>query len=282
VRLPARRHSVLALLLAVVPVAVGSCAALGIPGLPGQPPVGGLTPPQVTFAGATLVSSPSTHDLAAYYCPELVSAPFGTSALLCQQLFGPRPDPRALNVAFDLRFHVSNPNQIPLPVASILAAATVFPTTGSAQLGAVCLALCPAGAVGCGAAQPGACEASSRDVRSLADFVNNAVPQLLMSSGLALAAGQPPSFVAPQVVASSELDLVARYAFGPEQLLAVMRQLASQASNDLRAGRAPTFTIPYRVEGTIWFDAGSIGRIAVGWGPSQGTWTLPTGGLTAL
>ncbi len=49
--------------------------------------------------------------------------------------------------------------------------------------------------------------------------------------------------------------------------------------NELRAGRAPTFTIPYRLEGTIWFDAGCIGRIAVGWGPTQGTWVLPVEGL---
>ena len=159
----------------------------------------------MTFAGATLVSSPASRDLAAYYCPELVSAPFGASTLLCQQLFGPRPNPRALTVALDLRLHVKNPNQIPLPLSSILAVATVFPTTASSQLGAVCLGLCPAGAVGCGPAQPGACEASSRDVRSLADFVNNAVPQLQIANGIALAAGQPPVFVAPQVVAASEL-----------------------------------------------------------------------------
>ena len=271
---PAPLRRLLGFLLA--PLLVGSCAQLGIPGLA---PFMSVTPPSVTFAGATLVSSPASRDLAAYYCPEMVSAPFGASTLLCQQLFGPRPNPRALTVAFDLRFHVKNPNQIPLPLSSILAAATVFPTTASSQLGAVCLGLCPAGAVGCGPAQPGACEASSRDVRSLADFVNNSVPQLLIANGIALAAGQPPVFVAPQVVAASELDVVARYAFGPEQLLAVMRQLASQAAGDLRAGRAPTFTIPYRMEGTIWFDAGSIGRIAVGWGPTQGTWTLPVAGL---
>jgi hypothetical protein len=80
--------------------------------------------------------------------------------------------------------------------------------------------------------------------------------------------------VAPQVVASGELDITARYAFGPEPLLAAMRQLASQSANDLKSGRAPTFTIPYKVEGTFWFDGGSLGRIAIGWGPTEGTFTL--------
>jgi hypothetical protein len=265
-----------ALALALGPL-VGSCALLN---LPPAGPLGAVTLPSVTFGGATLVGAPSGRQLAAYYCPELVSAPFGTAGLLCEQLFGPRPDPRTMNVAFDLRFHIVNPNQIPLPVASVLAAATVFPATASAKLGAVCLSLCPAGAAGCtGGAPPGACEASSRDVRSLADFMNNSVPQLLIANGLALAAGQPPSFVAPQIVASGAMDITARYAFGPEQLLAVLRQLAAQSAGDLRSGRAPSFTIPYRLEGTIWFDAGSIGRLAVGWGPTEGTWTLPVEGL---
>jgi hypothetical protein len=85
--------------------------------------------------------------------------------------------------------------------------------------------------------------------------------------------------VAPPLNASAQIDVVARYSFGPEQLLSVLRQLAVQSMGELRAGRAPTFTIPYRLEGTMWFDAGSIGRIAVGWGPTQGTWVLPVEGL---
>ena len=36
---------------------------------------------------------------------------------------------------------------------------------------------------------------------------------------LALATGQPPSFVAPPLNASSQIDVVARYSFGPGQLL---------------------------------------------------------------
>lgn len=270
-------HVLLVLLLA--PLAATSCAELNFPGATGLPAA--VTLPSVTFGGATLAAAPSGKQLAAYYCPELVSAPFGTAALLCEQFFGPRPDPRTMTVAFDLHFHIANPNQIPLPVASLLAAATVFPTTANAKLGAVCLSLCPAGAPGCAGAAPNACEASSRDVHSLADFMNNSVPQFLIANGLALAAGQPPSFVAPQVVASSTIDITARYAFGPEQLLAVLRQLAAQAASDLKSGRAPTFTIPYRLEGTIWFDAGSLGRLAVGWGPTDGTWTLPVEGLIA-
>jgi hypothetical protein len=273
------RRLALPLPLALLTLTLGSCAELGLPplGVPGAPPV---TPPSVTFVGATLVRAPRAQDLAAHYCPQLVSAPFGAASFLCQQAFGPPPPPSAMVVSFDLRFRVSNPNQVPLPLASALVATTLFPATTGEKLGAVCVALCDDGAPGCtGVAPPGACEASSRDVRSLNDFVDKSLPQLLIANGIALANGQPPQFTLPPITASSQADVTVRYSFGPEQLLYVMRDLAAQSVDQLKAGRLPTFTIPYRLEGTVWFDAGSIGRIAVGWGPVQGTWTLPVEGI---
>jgi hypothetical protein len=260
-------------------VLLGSCAQLGLPPLtgPGAIPI---KPPTVTYAGATLVRAPSTRDLAAHYCPELVQAPLGTGPILCRQAFGPPPPPSRMIVSFDLRFRVANPNQVPLPLASALVATTLFPATTGEKLGAVCVTLCPEGAAGCtGAAAPGACEASSRDVRSLQDFVDKSLPQLIISDGVALATGQPLSFTLPPIVASSEVDVTVRYSFGPEQLLLVMRDLAAQSVSELKAGRLPTFVIPYKLEGTVWFDGGSFGRIAVGWGPTQGTWTLPLAGI---
>jgi hypothetical protein len=59
----------------------------------------------------------------------------------------------------------------------------------------------------------------------------------------------------------------------------VLRQLASQSMNELKAGRTITFNIPYRLEGTVWADAGSLGRVAAGFGPVTGTWQLPTEGI---
>jgi hypothetical protein len=275
---PASRVARASLVLASV-VLFGSCAQLGLPPLaaPGAVPI---TPPSVTFVGATLVRAPSTQALAAHYCPELVQAPLGTGPLLCRQAFGPPPPPSAMVVSFDLVFRVANPNQVPLPLASALVATTLFPASTGEKLGAVCVSICPEGAAGCtGEAPPGACEASSRDVRSLNDFVDKSLPRLLISEGIALANGQAPSFTLPPITASSQVDVTVRYSFGPEQLLAVMRDLAAQSVNELKNGRLPTFTIPYRLEGTVWFDAGSIGRIAVGWGPTAGTWTLPVAGL---
>lgn len=254
-----------------------SCAQFGLPGL--NQGAASITPPSVTFVGATLARAPSTRLLSAYYCPQLVSAPLGAGAFICQQAFGPPPPPAAMTVSFNLKFHIANPNQVPLPVASALVATTLFPAATSQKLGAVCVTLCADGTSCNGTPPPGACEASSRDVRSLSDFVDKSLPQLLIANGIALANGQPPQFSLPPIVASSQVDITVRYSFGPEQLLLVLRDLASQSVAELKAGRVPSFAIPYRLEGTVWFDAGSIGRIAIGWGPAQGVWTLPIEGI---
>lgn len=40
-----------------------------------------------------------------------------------------------------------------------------------------------------------------------------------------------------------------------------------------------SFTIPYRIEGTVWLDVGSLGRVAIGLGPAEGSWTIPASAL---
>jgi len=234
----------------------------------------GIKPPQITFTGATLVSTPSRQQLAATYCPDLVQVPLGGATLLCQRLFGPRPSAESMAIAFDARLRIQNPNEIPLPLATLLGAVTVYQGATNEQTGATCVQLCPGGPGTCPTQDPAtACQASSHDISSLNDFANAAVG-LMVSNGLAAAAGQPPSFTAPTVAAASEIEVVARFSLAPAQILRVMRQLAEQSVGELQQGRAPSFAIPYRLEGTIWFDAGSFGRVAIPWGPASGTWTI--------
>jgi hypothetical protein len=254
------------------------CATLGLP----PPDRAGVTmqPPVLTFERVDLARAPSAAQLSGYYCPDLVSAPFGGGAVLCQGLFGARPDPATMTVDFDVSFKVTNPNQVPLPLSSLLAAVTVFPTAGNQKLGAACVSFCPAEAPSCATAgaNPNACQASSHDIHSLSDYAAAAAP-LLVVSGLKGGAGQLPSLLAPKLAPTGELQVVARMSLQPSELLAVMRQLAAQSVDELKQGRAPTFVIPYRLEGTVWFDAGTIGRVAVNWGPKEGTFTLPAAGL---
>jgi len=258
----------------VAPLLLSSCAMLQQLPLDRGPGPNALVPPAITFQGARLARTPSQAQMAAYMCPEVVSVPFGGAGILCQGFFGARPPAADMAVSFDLTFHVQNPNGVTIPLASVLTAVTVFPAATNQRLGAACLQLCPEGTPGCtGQPAPGACEASSRDVRSLNDFAG-AAANLLMAAGVAAAAGQPPSFVAPRVSGASQMDVTVRFSLGPEELFAAVRQLAAQSVDQLRAGRAVTFAVPYRLEGTVFFDTGSLGRLAVGFGPTDGVFNL--------
>lgn len=239
--------------------------------------------PTITFESATLVEAPSQREMEAYYCPEVVPDAWGVSgsaATACRGFFGPRPSPQDMRVSFDLRFRVQNNHDAPVPLAEILTAATVFPEQTRQSLGAVCVKLCGDGDPTCtGAPGPDSCRGSERDIRSIEDF-QQAAANFLLSQGLAMAAGQPPTFVAPKIAAAGDLVVTVRFSFGPEALLQTMRQVAEQAVEQLKKGQSVTFQIPYELEGTVWVDAGSFGRVAVSFGPQSGTWVIPTARLS--
>jgi hypothetical protein len=267
----ARFRSAAALL--ALTLSIGSCATLEA-----LMATGLLKKPTVTFRGASLVRAPSQRDLSAFYCPRLgrERAGLGVAAdLVCSRLFGAGPRPEDLALAFDLQFGVGNPNQIPLPLSDILTAITLFPGSGAQNLGAVCFRLCDPGDAACrGGQDPNACRQAQGDIRTMADFPG-AVANMLVAEGLAAAGGQPVQFSAPRVLAGSNLDVVARFTITPQALLPIFEQLARQSVSQLTAGHELTFSIPYRLEGTVFANAGSLGRVAAGFGPSGGEWALP-------
>jgi hypothetical protein len=239
----------------------------------------GISPPEVTFRGATVVQSPSQRDFNAFYCPRAVAESLGSLAapLLCKTFFGAPPSAQAMQFGIDLGFTVANPNKVPLPLSEILTAITLFPTSQK-SLGAVCLRLCEPNDQACNGGQdPAACRDAPGDLKSLEDFPQ-AVANLLVARGLSAQGGVAAGgggFVAPTIIAASSLDVTARMFLTPEALLPVIEQLARQSMNDLRLGHEVSFNIPYSLEGTIFANAGSLGRVAAGFGPVAGAWTPP-------
>jgi len=265
--------------------ALAAIASLSCAQLNGLLAGGTITPPTVTFRGASLVRSPSKRDLSAYFCPKLArekGLAIG-GELVCSQLFGSAPRASDMALGFDLRFTVDNPNQIPLPLSEILTAITVFPEATAQNLGAVCMRLCDPGDTACQAGQdPNSCRSARGDIRTLNDFPN-AVANLLVAEGLAAATSgalpSPGSFRAPKVLASSAVEVVARFSMLPEAMLPLFEQLARQSATQLRAGKELTFAVPYKLQGTVFADAGSLGRVAAGFGPVSGDWALPASRL---
>jgi len=235
--------------------------------------------PTVTYKSAELVQSPSQDMMAAYYCPQVVPDPFGWTTAACALSFGAAPPSSEMVVAFNLQFNVHNPNHFPIPVAEMLTAVTLFPGQSSQPLGTSCVVFCSPDEPGCtGQPGPESCTAKSGDIRSLEDFTN-ATANLIVASGVSLLEGQAPSFKMPEVVQDGEAAIEARLAFGADPMLQALEQLAYQSVDQLALGEPPTFTIPYRIEGTVWLDVGSLGRVAVGFGPVDGSWTIPTSEL---
>jgi hypothetical protein len=267
-----RRAVPVALVAALLLGAGGGCATLLALGRQ-------VLAPEVSFKEAALVRAPSRLQLQAYFCPRLLrrEGRMGIAAdALCMQLFGQVPPSSALEIAFDLRMRVKNPNEIPLPLSSILTAVTVFPDTGGQQVGATCLRVCPPEDPGCAARvaeTDAACREAPGDLRSLEDFPT-ALANLLRPEGLG-AGGGPPGLTAPQLAAGAEVPVVARLAFTPDVLLPVVAELVRQSVGELERGQALSLAIPYRLEGTVFADAGSMGRVAAGFGPTSGTFEMP-------
>jgi hypothetical protein len=262
--------------LAAVTLLFGATSCAGIEQLLGS---GLIRPPGVTFLGASLVQSPTQMELSSYYCPRVLDSRVSlgiVGSLLCNRMFGRPPEPSAMEIGFDLRFRVDNPNHLPLPLSEVLTAVTVFPERSNQSLGAVCLRMCEPDDARChGGADTSGCAEAPGDIKSLGDFPG-AVANLLVARGLAAGGGQPSGFRAPKVIAGSSLDVTARLGLLPGALLPVMEQLARQSIDLLRAGKPIAAEIPYRLEGTVFSDVGSLGRVAAGFGPSSGAWPIPT------
>ncbi len=236
-----------------------------------------LQPPSVSLKEVTLAQAPSQQVLTAYFCPRVLSSRLNLGAasdLICRPFFGAPPPPEQTKISFDVRLNVQNPNQIPIPLASALTAVNVFPGQQQSQLGAVCVSMCNPSDPACGAQDPHACPANATDVTSRAEIAQ-ALGRMVIAEGARLASGEPLGIKAPQVLASSSIDVIVRLAFDPQQLLPLLEQLAGQVAEQLRQGQRLSFAIPYALSGTLFTgDLGTAGVLSAPFGPIEGTWQL--------
>jgi hypothetical protein len=128
-----------------------------------------------------------------------------------------------------------------------------------------------------GGASSEGCQKTANDVKSLNDFPA-AAARVLVAQGLGTgtASGRPAGFELPKVVANSKLAVTARLALTPEAFLPALEELARRSVTDLKAGKQLAFEIPYDLEGTVFANLGTLGRVAAGFGPVAGVWPVPT------
>jgi hypothetical protein len=192
--------------------------------------------------------------------------------LACSQFFGRVPDTQALKIGFDIRLSVANPNRVPLPLSSVLLAINVFPGAQQSALGAACVSLCSPNDPQCGGRDANACPSGATDVTKRAEIAQS-LGKIVIAEGARLASGEALGVKAPQVLASSTLDVVVHVSLDPQQLMPILQQLANQSGDQLREGKPLSLSIPYSMTGTLFTGPmGSVGVLSAPFGPTSGTW----------
>lgn len=231
--------------------------------------------PTVEMTQAALVTSPTTTEIAAFYCDDYIPDPTG---LLCSPL-GPTPKRSDLRFDFELVFQVDNPNNFPIPTTEILAAIDVFPGTQAASaLGAVCTVLCDPADEKCdGTPGETGCQDSAEDIETIED-VKHRVTELLIMTAEAVIKQDTEElenlWVRTIPAGSDKFEIRVRFSLGIDPMLDLITVFAEQLVNKAIKGEEVVLDIDYAVHGSLWMEVPILGRVAVKYGPLAGNWVL--------
>ncbi len=70
------------------------------------------------------------------------------------------------------------------------------------------------------------------------------------------------------------LEAHVRFDLGLDAILGILETLVLDSLDELVQGKYPSFSIPYKAEGTLFFDVPKLGRFSLNFGPLSGTWDL--------
>lgn len=266
-----------------LPSALGICAAtLCLTGCPLDGAGGGGAavpkPPTAELQTVNLTAQPTNQQLAAFFCSDLVGGNIITDNA-CIAAFGRAPVRNDLTFSFELVFDLGNPNSFPVPLVEILLGLDVFEGADAAALGAVCVSFCDPEAEDCQQAGADACRAPDKEVSSLEDFVPTVND--LIRIGVQAATGTLDTNLAFRYIPAADDDGTpgatearVRFDLGLTAMLGILETVALDSTDELLAGRSPTFDVPYNVRGSVFFDVPVLGRHALSYGPIDGLWSL--------
>ncbi|MEZ4366527.1 MAG: hypothetical protein R2939_09605 [Kofleriaceae bacterium] len=229
-------------------------------------PRGGKPDLKVEVSAVTLEQRPTDAQLAAFYC----SRNAGPLSFACRA-FGPVPAQDQLRFTFKVELEAQNPSPVPVPVVSALVGFTAYPAaTGAQNLGALCVSLCEDPSR-CPQAE-NACSSNEPEIRSTRDFVGAAigfVANAALTGGASLE-----TLRMPLVPAGGRIRFQVALTLDVPQMLALIERLGGDALADVRAGRMPSFEIPWAVEGSVFATVQGFGRFGVNFPRQTGTWQL--------
>jgi len=229
--------------------------------------VGEIAPPGAEFVGIDLIDRPSARELARYGCYEYV--PAGDN--LCSFAGLNRVNKKNLLFSFDIVFDLSNNNEkIPIPLVEILLATTVF---DGENLGAVCISFCDPESEECESETnaEGACDAEgAEEIKSAADIVPTV--DELQELAKDVATGEFDNSEFRTIPAQGEVEAHIQFDFNIDTMIGLMEHIFLDLGEDILDGRNLSVTIPYSMDGTLFFNIPSMGRHAIGFGPVEDKW----------
>lgn len=231
--------------------------------------------PTAELRQVALTEKPSYEILGAHFCHDFA----GGNPLLgagCTGFFGRAPVREALRFGFTTTFSLQNDNSFPVPLLEMLLALDVFEGTGQSALGAVCVSFCEDPAAGC--EQPVDPCVADNDIDGLDDFV----PDIDDLIGIAVGAinGDDPdldplgNLGLRYIPANGETETAVRFELDIDAMLGLIGELVDQSSDEILAGASPSFDIPFKAEGSLFFQLPVLGRNAIDYGPFDGAWSL--------
>ncbi len=228
--------------------------------------------PNVTTGDIDLVAYPGVVTLGAYYCPKLLNEPFVDA--VCAGLVGPVPPMTDLIFRFELPLFVENKNDFPLPAVELLTALSLFPGEDRRQLAAICVSFCEDGDLECLQKAPGTCSSDEPEINTLEDLAAAALNYLSVYVAAELNGQVPPELRVRMIPAHSQAIVLVTFDLHPEALLDALETIFIDHLDEGLDDEDVAVTIPYDIEGAIWFVVENFGRFGVNFGPVAGEWTL--------
>ncbi|MCO4764132.1 MAG: hypothetical protein KC502_21655 [Myxococcales bacterium] len=255
--------------------ALGGCELLAPVAIAALDPDASITAPEmlvpeVEASDLILRKRPPLTKLAAYYCPKVVSGTVGTIG--CTVGLGSPPPKDTLRFDFGMAVSIKNPNDVPVPALDVLVAVTLFPGVKAEELGAMCVSLCGADDLKCdGKPRPGACTIDGTRVKSVDDFLEKRLPNLI--EGLITGEVQE-ELKKSTIAAGGDVKLDLRFTMGVDQALTVFQRTALDWVDQFLDGKDPVLKVPVSAQGSVFFDVPVLGQLKVDYGPLSTEWVI--------
>jgi hypothetical protein len=233
-------------------------------------------PPTAELKTVNLTARPTNRQLASWYCHDLVGGNPLTDGT-CRGFFGSAPQKLDLTFSFELVFDLGNPNDFPIPLVELLLGLDVFEGEAAAALGQVCVSFCDPEAEDCDQEAEGACIAD-KEVDEVEDFVPTVEDLIRVAVGAA--AGTLDDNLKFRFIPAAQngtpgaTEARIRFDLGVDAVLGILETLVVDSADEFLQGTTPSFDIPYKARGSVFFDLPVLGTHALSYGPLDGTFSV--------